>query len=411
MIAISRTMAMPLRTSLLLVLSGLTVPGACVRGNFAGSGVACDDRNRCRSFLACIDGRCRPTDQPRETPADGRVPDEPHGELVPPGDVRDGPNDGDDPRPDGPPQAAPPVLIDPASAPQVFAFVAAQNGTVWYSRGIYDNARAPWPDFVELTGQLGNIGPITDLEGLQLGADILLVARAGQAWHHTTRTEGRWARWSLGWAGLRSVGLARTPKGGEACTVDPGGRFGMAARRADGSWDTVTSPPGLSVSGAPAVPLPTFVATDCTWAGGELHVLLVDERGRLWHTAARQGGWRPLAVLPLPDQQLRDVEAAGLPGELHVMAVTAERQFHSIRLNDGSWQEFGDYGASQMSPLGALHGTSITGVLDTLHVGWLAESGGLFHSLRWNYIYIQPFRLLTPGGTAHAAVTLVGYVY
>lgn len=421
-----------IRAAWWLPLACAVILGGCGRGDLAGVGAGCDERRSCRSFLTCVDGRCRNVDPPSPDAApDALKVDGLAGEGLrdvndPP---RDAPADAGEPPPDGPRDAAdaprdvaesprdvaadavPPVFTDPTSSPQVFAFLAAPNGGVWHSRGIYDNARAPWPEFAELTAQLGNIGAIADLDGLQVGPEILLLARTGTAWHQAARLEGRWTPWTRRWTGHRSIGLARSPEGPLACWVDAIGRFGLAVRRPDGSWENTAPVTDLAVTGPGTPQLPTFVAVDCAWATGELHFLLVDDHGRLWHTGKRVDSWRPLAQLAVAPQ-IKDVDAAGLPGELHVMAATSEKQYHSIRLNDGSWQDFWDYGATQMSPPGALRGTTITGLLDTLHVGWLAESGGLYHSLRWNYIYWQPFRHLALGGVAaFSAATLVGFVY
>jgi len=121
------------------------------------------------------------------------------------------------------------------------------------------------------------------------------------------------------------------------CTTPEGGLL-HAMRYADGTWSspgnvaTVVNLPGPMVALAAAGGLP-----------GEVHVALVTEDGRLWHTIRyADGAWSPLgnvgAQVALEAAVTAVDAASGIQGDVHCVFATREKHFfHTTRNADGTW--------------------------------------------------------------------------
>ena len=195
---------------------------------------------------------------------------------------------------------------------------------------------------------------------------ICALDRQSRLWHTLRRSDGSWP-FAFGevQAQTRLVGpnsgvgptpfvaCAAAPSGDlHICALDKQNRLWHTLRRADGSWPFAFADVQAQVrlvgpnQGIGATP---FVA--CAAApNGDLHVCVLDEDGKLWHTLRRSDGTWPLAFGDVQAQTrligpndgigaiLRVACAVDTNGDLHVLAVDrAQGLWKSLRRGDGTW--------------------------------------------------------------------------
>jgi len=171
------------------------------------------------------------------------------------------------------------------------------------------------------------------------------------------------------------------------------GQIWHTIRFADGTWQTDFGDVNAQQSNNPG----PFTDVAAAGVGDEIHVVGV-VNGRIWHTIRRQdGNWQGYYG-DVNAQQLNDpgpftaAAAAGVGDQLHIVGVVGGRLWHTIRLEDGSWQGFyGDVNAELETDPGPFVDLAAAGLGDQLHVVGVASSR-IWHQFRvsggsWQGVY------------------------
>ncbi len=230
----------------------------------------------------------------------------------------------------------------------------------------------------------------------EVGGALALVGVGtdGELYHTQRRADGSWGPF----AGLRD----RVPFGGPrefygaACSgaretlelvgLGSDGRLYHATCDSEGRWrDHFEAIDTESHRGPDA-----FAAAACAGVGDSLHLVALDESGRLHHTLRdNDSGWQDLRGLSqLYDAPARFISidcAAVWGGSLHVVGLGSDAQlYHTIRFPDGSWQRyFGVLGGQQhgIAPRFALS-VGCARVGHSLGLVAICSDHRLFHSIR-----------------------------
>jgi hypothetical protein len=139
-----------------------------------------------------------------------------------------------------------------------------------------------------------------------------------------------------------------------------------------------------------------FSAVGCAGVNGQLQLVGLTDDGGMWHTIRlNDSSWQPSfgdvkAVESKDPGYFSAVGCAGVNGQLQLVGLTDDGgMWHTIRRADGSWQPFfGDVKAVESNNPGhfssvgcaAVGGTTSGG--SELHVVGLTDDGGMWHTIR-----------------------------
>jgi hypothetical protein len=223
---------------------------------------------------------------------------------------------------------------------------------------------------------------------------------AGGMWHTIRLNDSSWQPFFGDVKGVESndpghfsaVGCARVNDQLQLAGLTDAGGMWHTIRHADGSWQPFFG----DVKGVESNDPGHFSAVSCAAVGGftsggsELHIVALTDDGRMWHTIRRaDGSWQPFFG-DVKDVESNDpgyfsaVGCAGVGGQLHVVGLTDDgRMWHTIRLNDSSWQPFfGDVKGVESNDPGHFSAVSCAAVGGQLHVVGLTDVGGMWHTIR-----------------------------
>jgi hypothetical protein len=223
---------------------------------------------------------------------------------------------------------------------------------------------------------------------------------AGGMWHTIRLDDSSWQPFFGDVKGVESndpghfsaVGCARVNDQLQLAGLTDAGGMWHTIRHADGSWQPFFG----DVKGVESNDPGHFSAVSCAAVGGftsggsELHIVALTDDGRMWHTIRRaDGSWQPFFG-DVKDVESNDpgyfsaVGCAGVGGQLHVVGLTDDgRMWHTIRLNDSSWQPFfGDVKGVESNDPGHFSAVSCAAVGGQLHVVGLTDVGGMWHTIR-----------------------------
>lgn len=286
--------------------------------------------------------------------------------------------------------------------------VGISGGRVWHTIR-NPNAWSPWDD---ISGSAGTPAgtPRSVAAGFVMGSlHVCLLTQSGL--FHTIRFgSGNWQPWGDASAaafpqvsGINEVDCVGIGTGLHVCVS--GIRRSGNIQTLPAMWHAIRTSnanPALdSWSGAAEITGRYRIIWDvaCGNAGGNLHALarVTDVNGseQLMHTIRfPNGGLQPqgdqdvIGLFPATTAALRSTRsaaAAGIGPALHVLASDGTELFHTIRLNDTSWQStFGSVrGAVDPtfnSPLGLPSAASADGNLHVFAIS--AAPGSIFHTIR-----------------------------
>ncbi len=105
-------------------------------------------------------------------------------------------------------------------------------------------------------------------------------------------------------------------------------------------------------------------------------MLVATNRGRLCHAIRLpDGSWRPFRDVGPHDGR---VAAAGVGGEVHVLAHAVDRVGHLVWRADGTWSD-----GAEVDPGAPVADLAAAGVGDDLHVLATTAAGRLVHAVRY----------------------------
>lgn len=168
--------------------------------------------------------------------------------------------------------------------------------------------------------------------------------------------------------------------------VDDAGKLWYTALHANGLWQTGFTSIASAMSNDPG----PFTSVACAGItdDDDLHVVALDANGKLWHTTRNSSGlWFPVFGSIGGEEEndpspFTEVSCAEVAGELHVVAIASGWLYHTIRHQDGSWQPF--YGwvqGMESNWPGSFTRVACAGINGNLHVmGTVA--GNVWHTIR-----------------------------
>ena len=232
-----------------------------------------------------------------------------------------------------------------------------------------------WTAFGDVATQTGSPGPVGDVAAAAIAGDLHVVvvsSNTGRLYHTIRRADGTWLRFGdvnsqTGTPGYFSS-VATAAVGGDlhvlARTID--GNLYHAVRRADGSWTR------FGDVKAQAGNKGQVTSVDAATVAGELHVVISADvsTGAVYHTIRHADGtWTPFGDVKTQSGNpggIRDVAAASVNNELHVLAATGAlapqgQVFHTVRHADGSWSPFGNV-EEQAGDIGQAYTVAAAGV-------------------------------------------------
>jgi hypothetical protein len=298
-------------------------------------------------------------------------------------------------------------------------FVAAQaqdqGGGMWHTIRAADGT---WQPIGNVKVQAGNPGYVWDVaaagDNVTGNLHALAGTQGGGLWHTIRAANGTWQPFGnvLGQTGPGTPGnITEVASALIGCNLHVvvstySGDLFHTIRFCDGTWAPFGDIKGQAGN-------PGF-AGDVSVAGnigtGELHVVLSNATGGLWHTIrAANGTWQPFGDVTTQagkpgcsgwfsfacSSTVGHVASALIGCNLHVVVSTdSGGLFHTIRSCNGSWASFGDIKVQAGNP-GNFADVSIAGNADgELHV--VASTGyqngnGLWHTIRFASGTWQPF--------------------
>jgi hypothetical protein len=278
--------------------------------------------------------------------------------------------------------------------------VSTADGAPWHT--IRFDSALTWQDFRNVAFVAGKIGKVVDIDATMVNGQlhVCVVTSDGNLWH--TIRYGP----NLGWQSFASVkipaGVPDTGKGFftrvaaaevgselHVCVLDQDGKVWHTIRHAH-SWQFFGDV--LAKTGPPSDGDSHFVDVACSSVGGELHVVLVNAKGNLHHTIRHDIGWqslgnvRDVAGPPFLQGKITAAGAGTLNGELHVCVTTEDgRLYHTIR-HTSTWQFFGDVMEKTGTPPNAFFVDVACDVsAGELHVAGTTKVGTLWHTIRHEF--------------------------
>jgi hypothetical protein len=234
--------------------------------------------------------------------------------------------------------------FDDKAGEVLHALVALAGGGLVHSRRRSDNT---WTGFGDVKGQIGNPGPVTDVDsqGTTHGIFNHVVGVASGKLFHTIRTEdGRWTHYddvsvpthSTGTTFAR-VGLAEVNGDLHVCATTSTGGVQHAIRYQDGSWTDFADV--LVQTGSPG----SVNDVDCVGFGQDLQVVMSTNAGGLFHAIRHPTSWTGIGDVQAAAGSIGHVQtvtAAQFGNDLQVTVrvFSGNKQFNTIRhTSDGSW--------------------------------------------------------------------------
>jgi hypothetical protein len=205
-------------------------------------------------------------------------------------------------------------------------------------------------------------------------------------------------RWPKNWQGFRDIhaltGLPGTTPLRKIAASDVNGEFHLAALTEDGTlWHTIRHENSWDKFGnatthvGKPVPAPgklgKLVALDAGTVNNELHVVVLDDGGRLWHTIRHYNSWDKLGDLQMhtgTPGAFTAVSVGGLHSTLHVAAISGGKVWHTIRYPT-KWDRFNDATVHTGLP-GTFKQVELSASQGEMHVVGVTEGGGLWHTIR-----------------------------
>ena len=175
--------------------------------------------------------------------------------------------------------------------------------------------------------------------------------------------------------------------------IDDGGMW-HTIRLSDSSWQPSFGDVKSVESNNPG----HFSAVGCAGVNGQLQVVGLIDNGGMWHTIRlNDSSWQSFfgdvkGVESNNPGHFSAVACAAVDGsasggrELHVVGLTNDGgMWHTIRRADGSWQpSFGDVKSVESNNPGHFSAVGCAGVGGQLHVVGLTDDGGMWHTIRLN---------------------------
>lgn len=270
---------------------------------------------------------------------------------------------------------------------------AAPYEHLWHS--IRFATEYTWQDLRDVERVAGARGDFLDVDAAVVGTElhVLAVAKDGKLWH-TVRGGGKWQDFRNVGAALndprpfKRVAAAAVGNDLHVVAIDGGGKLLHTIRFGTNTWQNFFGEVMVK-TGAPADGDATMIDVAAAGIYSELHVLVVNGKGNLYHTIRRPNGWQNFlgdvraTAAPL-NEQFRTVSAGDLGNQLHVCTTTASGGlYHTIRFPT-AWQNFlGDVRVVTFPPAGMkFSDVSCRQSGGELHIAAVTSEGGLWHTIR-----------------------------
>jgi hypothetical protein len=239
---------------------------------------------------------------------------------------------------------------------------------------------------------------IVAVDAARTGGDtqIVAVTRDGRLFHTARLANGSWLPWgdvlAVTGAGFKVADVGVTSVNNELNVVvsDTDGNVWHAIRHTTEDW---TAFGNIKVEAGDyigkAVKVSAAAVKSPNAATSDLHVAVVNDTGKVWHTARKteDGTWLPFGDVETqagPLAKVADIAIAGTGVDLQLVAVTTDGKiWHTGRKSDGTWLPFGDVIAATGTPLSGTATIDAAGEPNgDLHVVIGTADGKIWHTAR-----------------------------
>ncbi|MET9470285.1 S1 family peptidase [Streptomyces sp. NPDC006544] len=192
--------------------------------------------------------------------------------------------------------------------------------------------------------------------------------------------------------GIRTATVAGIDGDTHVVALGTNGRIYHTIRKADGTWLQ------FGDVGGEAGVLPNVTQVSAVSTGTEVQLVAVSN-GRVFHSVRRANGtWAPfgdVASVSSPISGVTSIATANSGGALQVIAVTGGKTYHSLRNTTGNWSAWGDV-AQAAGATGPVSSVAMAGSGSTLHVVLATDNGTRqYHTVRLDSGSWSPVKELT----------------
>jgi len=283
-----------------------------------------------------------------------------------------------------------------SSGPQPLQVLAAtSNGGLFHT---IRNTDGTWTGgFGDVEAQTSKLDVVA-ADAARTGGDtqIVAVTRDGRLFHTARLSNGSWLPWGDVLAATNAtfkvadVGVASVNNELNVVVTDTDGNVWHAIRHVDETW---TSFGNIKVEAGDylgkAVKVSAAAVKSPNGSISDLHVAVVSDTGKVWHTARKTADGTWLAFGDVETQAgtlapVADIAVAGTGVDLQLVAVTTDgKVWHTGRKSDGTWLAFGDVIAATGTPLSGAATIDAAGEPNgDLHVVIGTADGKVWHTAR-----------------------------